>query len=318
MPSRPVRCGGGGAAATAATAPPVYVPAWFMPCARARSCIPIPATSLFSIGCSGGCRPSRRCATIRSTRTGWPRTRWRGRRAPARKALKPDHEATPRHRGMARRRRCRTCAGRSNAAATARSANTQRRRYPARDRHGPASCSSASSPATRRPAGRPFVGPAGQLLERALAQLGIDRREVYITNAVKHFKFELRGRRRIHKTPAQEEAAACLHWLESEIELVDPAPSSRSERPRRDSSWARPLPSPGNVASGCSAPMAGASSSPCIPRPAAHGTRRQGGSLRRVAARSGQGGQQRRPVRPPAAGADEVTAWTTPRSACTP
>jgi len=71
--------------------------------------------------------------------------------------------------------------------------------------------------------GRPFVGPAGQLLARALAELGIARDKVYITNAVKHFKFELRGKRRIHKTPAQEEAAACLHWLESEIELVDPA-----------------------------------------------------------------------------------------------
>jgi DNA polymerase len=71
--------------------------------------------------------------------------------------------------------------------------------------------------------GRPFVGPAGQLLSRALEELGIPRREVYITNAVKHFKFELRGKRRIHKTPAQQEAAACLHWLESEIELVDPA-----------------------------------------------------------------------------------------------
>ena len=70
--------------------------------------------------------------------------------------------------------------------------------------------------------GRPFIGPAGQLFDRALVQLGIDRREVYITNAVKHFKFELRGKRRIHKTPAQEEAAACLHWLEREIELVDP------------------------------------------------------------------------------------------------
>jgi uracil-DNA glycosylase family protein len=71
--------------------------------------------------------------------------------------------------------------------------------------------------------GRPFVGPAGQLFDRALAELGIARRDTYVTNAVKHFKFELRGKRRIHKTPAQEEAAACLHWLESEIALVDPA-----------------------------------------------------------------------------------------------
>ena len=70
--------------------------------------------------------------------------------------------------------------------------------------------------------GRPFVGPAGQLFARALDELGIARDKVYITNAVKHFKFELRGKRRIHKTPAQQEAAACLHWLESEIELVRP------------------------------------------------------------------------------------------------
>ena len=71
--------------------------------------------------------------------------------------------------------------------------------------------------------GKPFVGPAGMLLARALEELGIPRDGVYITNAVKHFKFELRGKRRIHKTPSQQEAAACLHWLESEIELVDPA-----------------------------------------------------------------------------------------------
>lgn len=71
--------------------------------------------------------------------------------------------------------------------------------------------------------GRPFVGPAGQLFDRALAELGIARGDAYVTNAVKHFKFELRGKRRIHKTPAQQEAAACLHWLESEIGLVDPA-----------------------------------------------------------------------------------------------
>jgi DNA polymerase len=70
--------------------------------------------------------------------------------------------------------------------------------------------------------GRPFVGPAGQLFSRALTQLGVERREVYVSNAVKHFKFELRGQRRIHKTPAQQEAAACLHWLETEIALVDP------------------------------------------------------------------------------------------------
>ena len=70
--------------------------------------------------------------------------------------------------------------------------------------------------------GRPFVGPAGRLFDQAIAQLGWPREQLYVTNAVKHFKFELRGKRRIHKTPTQREAAACLHWLESEIEQVKP------------------------------------------------------------------------------------------------
>ncbi len=70
--------------------------------------------------------------------------------------------------------------------------------------------------------GRPFVGPSGQLLARAMAALGWNRDRVYVTNAVKHFKYEPRGKRRIHKTPAQREADACLHWLEGEISLVRP------------------------------------------------------------------------------------------------
>lgn len=70
--------------------------------------------------------------------------------------------------------------------------------------------------------GRPFVGPAGQLFDRAIADLGWPREALYVTNAVKHFKFELRGKRRIHKTPAQQEVAACLHWLESEKAQVRP------------------------------------------------------------------------------------------------
>lgn len=70
--------------------------------------------------------------------------------------------------------------------------------------------------------GRPFVGPAGRLFDQAVAHLGWSREQLYVTNAVKHFKFELRGKRRIHKTPTQREAAACLHWLESEIEQVKP------------------------------------------------------------------------------------------------
>ena len=71
--------------------------------------------------------------------------------------------------------------------------------------------------------GRPFVGPAGRMLDRALRELGWRREGLYVTNAVKHFKFEMRGKRRMHKTPGQREAMACLHWLESEIAAVRPA-----------------------------------------------------------------------------------------------
>lgn len=70
--------------------------------------------------------------------------------------------------------------------------------------------------------GHPFVGPAGKLLARALEAAGIPREQAFVSNAVKHFKFELRGKRRIHKSPTQREAAACLHWLEDEIRLVQP------------------------------------------------------------------------------------------------
>jgi uracil-DNA glycosylase family protein len=72
-------------------------------------------------------------------------------------------------------------------------------------------------------AGRPFVGPAGHLLDRALQALGWDRRTLYVTNAVKHFKYELRGKRRMHKTPGQQEILACAHWLQAEIDAVRPA-----------------------------------------------------------------------------------------------
>jgi len=70
--------------------------------------------------------------------------------------------------------------------------------------------------------GLPFVGPAGQLLDRALERAGVDRRTVYVTNAVKHFKWEPRGKRRLHKTPAQREIEACRQWIEGEIRAVKP------------------------------------------------------------------------------------------------
>jgi uracil-DNA glycosylase family protein len=71
-------------------------------------------------------------------------------------------------------------------------------------------------------AGHPFVGPAGKLLDRALEEAGIDRRIVYVTNVVKHFKFEPRGKRRIHAKPNAAEIGACRPWLETEIALVKP------------------------------------------------------------------------------------------------
>jgi DNA polymerase len=71
-------------------------------------------------------------------------------------------------------------------------------------------------------AGLPFVGPAGKLLDRALEQSGIDRRQVYVTNVVKHFKWEPRGKRRIHSKPNAAEIAACRPWLDTEIALVRP------------------------------------------------------------------------------------------------
>ena len=71
-------------------------------------------------------------------------------------------------------------------------------------------------------AGKPFVGPAGGVLDRALEAAQIDRAEVYVTNAVKHFKFEERGKRRIHKKPSDTEIAACRPWLEAEFAAVHP------------------------------------------------------------------------------------------------
>lgn len=71
-------------------------------------------------------------------------------------------------------------------------------------------------------AGRPFVGPAGQVLDAALAEAGIDREEAFVTNAVKHFKHEPRGKRRIHRTPLASEVSACRWWLDAERRLVRP------------------------------------------------------------------------------------------------
>ena len=70
--------------------------------------------------------------------------------------------------------------------------------------------------------GRPFVGPAGALLDKSLEEAGIDRSKVYVTNVVKHFKWEPRGKRRIHKKPNAAEITACRPWLQSEIDVIKP------------------------------------------------------------------------------------------------
>ena len=71
-------------------------------------------------------------------------------------------------------------------------------------------------------AGHPFVGPAGHILDKALAEAGIARRDVYVTNAVKHFKWEPQGKRRKHKRPSAAEIAACRPWLEAEVKMLGP------------------------------------------------------------------------------------------------
>ena len=70
--------------------------------------------------------------------------------------------------------------------------------------------------------GRPFVGPAGKLFDKALEEAGIDRSQVYVTNAVKHFKWQARGKRRIHQKPNWSEIAACRPWLDAELEVIRP------------------------------------------------------------------------------------------------
>jgi DNA polymerase len=70
--------------------------------------------------------------------------------------------------------------------------------------------------------GKPFVGPAGKLLDKALEDAGIDRSQVYVTNVVKHFKWQARGKRRIHQKPNWSEIAACRPWLEAELAVVEP------------------------------------------------------------------------------------------------
>jgi len=70
--------------------------------------------------------------------------------------------------------------------------------------------------------GHPFVGPAGHLLDRALEEAGLDRQEVYVTNAVKHFRFEQRGKRRIHRKPSMSQVSACRPWLDAELAVVRP------------------------------------------------------------------------------------------------
>jgi uracil-DNA glycosylase family protein len=70
--------------------------------------------------------------------------------------------------------------------------------------------------------GHPFVGPAGKILDKALAEAGIERTDAYVTNVVKHFKWKPKGKRRIHQAPRAEEIKACAPWLEAELEVVDP------------------------------------------------------------------------------------------------
>ena len=81
------------------------------------------------------------------------------------------------------------------------------------------------------------MGPAGKLLDRALNDAGIDRAHVYLTNAVKHFKFEERGKRRLHKKPTVSEIKACRPWLDAEVSLIEPEVIVCLGQRRRSPSW---------------------------------------------------------------------------------
>ena len=96
--------------------------------------------------------------------------------------------------------------------------------------------------------GAPFVGPAGRLLDQALEQAGIERAAAYVTNVVKHFKWEPRGKRRIHAKPNASEIAACRPWLDAEIAAVRPRVLVCLGRPRRRRCWAAPSVSPRSAA----------------------------------------------------------------------
>ena len=100
--------------------------------------------------------------------------------------------------------------------------------------------------------GRPFVGPAGRVLDEALELAGIDRGQVYLTNAVKHFKWVARGKRRLHAKPTWSEQMACRPWLEAELRVLRRRCSSSSARPRRSRSSASSSASRKSVAAGSS------------------------------------------------------------------
>ena len=112
--------------------------------------------------------------------------------------------------------------------------------------------------------GAPFVGPAGQVLDRALDEAGIRREVVYVTNAVKHFKWEARGKRRMHRTPAQREVDACTEWLEQELCEVKPKWSSPWVPPQATRSPARRRRSPACGARRSSIPATPRYGSPTI------------------------------------------------------
>ncbi len=99
--------------------------------------------------------------------------------------------------------------------------------------------------------GHPFVGPAGRMLARALEAAGIPSGQTFVSNAVKHFKFEPRGKRRIHKSPTQREIAACQHWLETRSRWCGPPRWWRWAPARRARCSGGPCLSPPTAASGC-------------------------------------------------------------------
>ncbi len=225
---------------------------------------------------------------------------------PARRSRRPhaadgrgaaDRAASPRKASTCRRRSRRRRSPKPHAlrakppsiASAARSTRTRRKPCSAKARPHAALVFVGEQPGDQEDlAGKPFVGPAGQLFDRALGEAGIDRSRVYVTNAVKHFKFEPRGKRRIHKKPNNTEIDTCRWWLDNELRLLKPqftVRAGRQRRPARSPAATRPSRATRGTADAAARGRRGLHhGAPLVPAAAARRGRPRRGSTRRFVA----------------------------------